>query len=102
MTEATGAQTQAARGRECPSCGGAKTVRALVNYGRQRGCVWEQIPCITCHGQGEISEEEALAIEERDRIRNERVARGESMKDAATRLGMTLREYNDFEHGRTP
>lgn len=84
----------------CPACSGAKTVQALVNYGRQRGCVWEQITCITCNGDGDLDAEEVRRIEERDRIRDERVARGESMKDAATRLGMTLREYNDYEHGR--
>ena len=85
----------------CPSCNGTKQVRALCNYGPPKGCVWEMVPCITCHGVGEISDEEARAIEERDRIRNERVhVRHETMADAAKRMGMTLREYIDYEHGR--
>jgi DnaJ-class molecular chaperone len=86
----------------CPSCNGAKELRALCNYGPPKGCVWEMVPCITCHGAGEISDAEAKAIEEHGRIRRERLDRGESMKDAATRLGMTLREYNDYEWGRSP
>lgn len=84
----------------CPSCNGSKKVNALVNYGPSKGCVWEQVPCIICHGIGDLSEEEMHALEERNRIRQERIDRGESMHAAADRLGMTLREYNDYEHGR--
>lgn len=86
----------------CPSCDGFKTVRALCNYGPPKGCVWEQLPCITCHGAGQISDEQAKDIAERERIRRARIDLGESMSQAAQRLGMTLREYNDYEHGRVP
>lgn len=84
----------------CPSCDGNKTVPALVNYGGKKGCVWEHVPCITCHGAGQITDEEANAIKERQRIRQARIDLGETMSQAAQRLGMTLREYNDYERGR--
>lgn len=84
----------------CPDCDGFKTLRALVNYGGARGCVSEMVPCITCHGEGQITDEQAAAIEKSERIRRERLDLGETMKQAAQRLGMTLREYNDYEHGR--
>lgn len=84
----------------CPSCDGAKTVMALVNYGGKKGCVAERITCITCDGAGEITEDKQREMEERDRIRRERVERNETMRDAANRLGMTLMAYCDYEMGR--
>lgn len=84
----------------CPSCDGQKVVQALCNYGPPKGCVWESVACITCHGVGAITEEQSRAIAEHERIRRERLALGETMSQAAQRLGMTLREYNDYEWGR--
>lgn len=76
------------------------TTGPLHSLEQPKGCVWETIDCITCYGAGEVTEEFMQRREEGARIRNERLARGESMKEAANRLGMTLIEYNKYEHGR--
>lgn len=85
---------------ECPTCKGTCSVRALVNYGRKRGCIWEQVPCITCDGLGHISLEFAEKLAAGEKLYQERVAAGISVRDAATARGMTMREYVDLEHGR--
>ena len=85
---------------KCPSCEGAKRVRALVNYGRPKGCVWEMVDCLTCRGSGEVSADYAERAAAAAAVRRARLDAGLSMKQAADARGMTLREYNELEHAR--
>ena len=71
----------------CPSCDGAKEGMALVNRG-DAGCALEKIPCWRCHGAGEISQEAFVRFEDGRRMKNERLERGESLREAAAREGM--------------
>ena len=86
--------------KECPTCKGSHFVRALVNYGGKKGCVWEDVPCITCDGLGMVTLDFQERLNEGERLYKERVAAGISVKDAAAARGMTMREYVDLEQGR--
>lgn len=69
--------------------------------GRRTGWV-EKIHCFTCHGAGEISEEHVRLIEEGERLRADRIARGLSLREEAARLGCPPRELSDREQGKIP
>lgn len=83
---------------ECPRCEGRKGGQALVNRGGD--CTLEWVDCHTCGGDGEVSEEQARAIEAGEAMRHDRVERRVSLREEATRLGITPRELSDIEFGR--
>lgn len=88
---------------ECPGCDGRKTVFAFLNLGEDyRKHRQGNIPCMTCGGTGEISAEHAARIEDGHRLYQERVARGETLMEAAIRQGMTPAQLSAIEHGRKP
>lgn len=86
----------------CPSCLGAKSVMAIIDRrgaaGMPTGSV-ERVPCRVCGGSGEISEELAAAIHAGEQLRAERLARGETMREAATARGISVVEYSKLERG---
>ena len=84
---------------QCPSCSGAKQVRALVNRGKA-GCSWEMVDCPTCRGAGEVDADFARRRAEGDAIREARLKEHKSQREAAAERGMSLAEYSDFEYGR--
>jgi hypothetical protein len=58
------------------------------------------MPCFMCNGTGEVDEgfEARLALGENRR--QDRIARGLSLRQEAARLGITAEELCDREHGR--
>jgi DnaJ-class molecular chaperone len=85
----------------CPTCKGKRTNIAHINTGidsqRHR---WSEIPCFTCNGAGNISDEHATRITKGAEMRQARVARKESLYEAAARMGMTAARLSAIEHGR--
>lgn len=86
----------------CPDCEGKKRLPALVNRGAA-GCSWEQIPCVTCRGVGEVSADYSTRREEAKSngavLRASRIARGETLLEAARRNGVSVVEYSRLERG---
>ena len=86
----------------CPDCDGNGGSQGFVT--RTTGCRLEFIQCRTCAGTGEIAADEAAAMEERRiagrALRAERMARDESLGEAAARLGISPMELSAKEHGR--
>lgn len=92
---------------KCPDCcGTGKTGHVHVNFGydeRTGGCrgEWrETMPCLRCKGSGEVSDEMAQWMADGKAMRDARVARGESLMEAARRMGMGSAELSAIEHGR--
>ncbi|MGD9827107.1 MAG: helix-turn-helix domain-containing protein [Hyphomicrobiaceae bacterium] len=83
----------------CTSCGGKGVLRALVKP-RRGNCYESDVTCTTCEGVGWLSLDRIARIEAGNRLREERVARGESQTAAAARMGISVRELSDRERGR--
>ena len=86
----------------CPDCNGNKRSQALANYGAA-GCKWIEIPCVLCQASGEISDERGAQIAEAKAagaaLKAERLARDETLLEAARRLGVKISEYSRMERG---
>jgi DnaJ-class molecular chaperone len=86
----------------CPHCEGPKKVGAFVD-GVRNGKRWgafEQIPCFTCNGTGEVTPEHMARICEGKRRREDRKARGLSLRQESVRLGISMQELSEIERGR--
>gem|GEM_PF-3394527 len=85
----------------CPRCDGKKTSIAHVNTGPDaKKHRWEERQCDTCKGLGEITQEHEARIARGKEMRNTRVARGESLLDAAKRQGITPSQLSAIELGK--
>lgn len=85
----------------CPHCSGERKVFAFMNNGPDyRTHTSGLIDCRTCLGAGKITQEHADRIAAGTSMRTQRVQRGESLRDAAKRLGITATELSAIEHGR--
>jgi hypothetical protein len=82
----------------CPDCQGKGQVHAHVNYG-PAGCKWKRIDCFRCKATGIVPDEQAAWIAEGRKRRDERVARGVSLRDEARRLGLSPAELSSIERG---
>jgi hypothetical protein len=85
----------------CPDCKGAKGSTAYACPGFRP----IHIPCELCDATGEVTPEHAESVTALraagNAIRQERIERGESMRDAAKRRGLTVVEYSRIENGRS-
>ena len=84
----------------CPACAGRGTYVALVRYARPTRCEEVAMTCTTCAGLQTISVEHHLRIKEGERMRRERIDRGESLAEAADRLGIDRVSLSHIEQGR--
>ena len=86
----------------CEDCAGEGSFIALVDGvrdGKRAG--WRQtVPCLTCSGDGEISEERLRWIAEGKRLRDIRKAKRMSPFEAAHAIGVPLRTLMSCEQGR--
>lgn len=88
---------------ECPACKGAKEVFAFINTGDDhRKHRQDMVPRGTCGGVGKITTLRAYWIDKGQQMREERMARGETLKSAAERLAMTPAQLSAIEGGRLP
>ena len=85
----------------CPHCDGKRQVYAFLNHGPDyRTHTSGYMNCQTCHATGEITQEHAARIASGEKARRERIERGESLNDAARRLGITPAQLSARERGR--
>lgn len=84
---------------ECKACKGSGEVEAHLNYGGSDG-EWKVINCPTCRGAGEITTEHAARIEAGKKLRDQRVAAGILLRDAAKAQGLTPAQLSAIENGR--
>lgn len=82
----------------CPRCTGDGGYYALVT--RATGCAEEYLTCDLCKGDGKISDEVAGWLKEGVDHRNARVARDESLRECARRLGLSPALISAMETGR--
>lgn len=83
---------------KCPRCTGDGGYHAFVH--RADGCSEEYLTCDLCRGDGKISDEVVGWLKEGSDHRNERVARDESLRECARRLGVSPALISAMETGR--
>ena len=84
---------------ECPHCQGRGHVAAFVHDGE--GSRFDPVLlCGTCHGEGRLSRTVIGWLTIGRAHYKERVARRESVRDCATRLGVSPAVLSGMEHGR--
>jgi hypothetical protein len=59
-----------------------------------------QLLCDDCAGTGTVTAERAAVLEAAASRRQDRIARGLSLREEAARLGITPQEYSRLEHPR--
>ncbi len=59
-----------------------------------------KIPCRLCEATGAVPDVTQAWIDIGKRMRTDRLKRKEVQRVAASRMGVTLKEYNDMEAGR--
>lgn len=86
----------------CPGCNGAKTFTGFVCRHKADGGYGsvETYNCHTCDGRGEITQEHHERIMVGRQMRDERIARDESLMEAAKRMGIKTSELSAIEHGK--
>lgn len=82
----------------CPSKCENGRVFAHINRG-DKPHTWEWIACFTCKGAGKITPEHMERIAAGQKMREERLARDESLMEAARRMGITPAELSRRERG---
>src|SRR5579872_5689793 len=85
-------------GLQCPGCRGRGKVDGLGCPGAK----WVSFTCEVCAGKGWISAQQHLHFREGDDHRKARVARRESLREAAERYGCSVVELSQWEHGKGP
>lgn len=81
----------------CPHCSGKGFTEGFVCPGGYR-----QFPCENCQSTGQVAEEYIAQYELARRIRVERISRDLSAREEAARLGCSVHDVIDLEHGREP
>ncbi len=81
----------------CPECCGHKIVLVTYFPGTPRH---PPMPCRVCGGSGQITLEHHNRIEAGEKMREDRIERGVSLRAEAARLGITPCNLSDLENGR--
>lgn len=82
----------------CPDCKGKKESLVFYSGGSKHG--FGPLPCTTCDGEGEVSEEKIAWITRGRELRDKRVAAGRSLREEAEMLGITSVELSRRERGK--
>lgn len=88
---------------QCPDCLGEKRVLALVDGRRQDGTPFgglRSMNCFTCSGTGTVDAEFHARREIGKKIRAERLAKRQSLLEAARERGISPAELSAIEQGR--
>lgn len=83
----------------CPRCKGRKGGPAFID-GATGGSFDPFLACDLCKGEGAVSAQTVTWHEAGRAHYQARVARGESLMECATRLGIGVAELSGAEHGR--
>ncbi len=85
----------------CPRCEGKGHIGPVhINRGNKPHEWVEKMDCDFCRTSGEITDDHMKAIGLGKQLREKRVGREESLRDAAKRFGMKPSELSAFETGR--
>jgi len=84
----------------CPECKGEKRFWALMHY--EHKCEWGWMSCYVCGGKGIVTQQKVKLRRYGESIRIDRIKRGLSMREEATRLKLTPYEYSCRETGKVP
>ena len=79
---------------KCPDCHGHGHFIGVAHY------KFVKRPCRLCEATGEVPDETQKWIDIGKRMRADRLKRKENQRVAASRMGLTLKQYNDMERGR--
>lgn len=82
---------------KCPQCEGRGWFDAFAM--RATGCSLESLDCPACEGKGEVSEATLARLQKGRRMREDRLARGLSVREEAARLGISLLQLGRLERG---
>lgn len=82
----------------CPACHGSRVTRVVACS--TTGCREHDEVCRTCEGTGEMPADLAAQLQEGERRRQDRIARGLSLREEARRLEISATDLSDMEHGR--
>jgi DNA-binding XRE family transcriptional regulator len=85
----------------CKMCNGAGKVGPVHVHREDGKHEWlDEAPCRDCDGTGQWSAERLELYERGQRYRQQRDMRGESLREAAKRLGISPAELSNFELGK--
>ena len=87
----------------CPHCDGRGSNAAFVCFADnsgQRSRYYEAIRCSLCGGTGQVSKQTAEWVAAGREHYAIRIARGESLRECAVRMGIRAAELSAMEHGR--
>jgi hypothetical protein len=90
----------------CPDCSGRghSLVHQYGVFDGRTGGRWVEVECLLCAGFGTVAASLAALrtaiLAEGERLRADRKARGLTQREEAERLGITVQELSDREHGR--
>ena len=86
---------------KCPRCDGRGWSGPVhFNMGDKPHAWKERVDCDFCGGSGEINADKQRAVHLGRQLREKRVAREETLMEAAKRFGMKPSELSAFETGR--
>lgn len=83
---------------QCPACQGARQSARIIKP-VEGGCYQNTASCHRCHGTGKITQVRASLLAERQAAYRTRIARRESLRDAAARTGQTPVALSVWERG---
>lgn len=88
----------------CPQCDGRGTNAGLIHYvdgfGHRASRYDDAIRCSLCGGTGQISKQTAEWLAIGRQHYETRIARDESLRECAVRMGIKASELSAMEHGR--
>ncbi len=85
----------------CKRCDGAGQIGPIHVHKADGKHEWrESMPCPDCDGTGQWSAERLELYERGQRHRDHRIMRGESLREAAKRLGISPAQLSAFEQGK--
>jgi hypothetical protein len=88
---------------DCPDCHGKGYFIGVAHFDMKDGKSYNKfgkIPCRLCEATGAVPDEMQKWSDIGKRMRAGRIKRKEVQRVAASRMGITLKEYNDIEQGR--
>lgn len=86
---------------KCIKCGGKGKSVVHHNTGLDSsGHYWKELSCGFCSGTGDMSDEQFETIHNGIAQRKARQARGETLSEAASRMGICISSVSAVENGR--